>query len=59
MMQHSIDKELTEKGYSRAFIDQIVRGGLLSNYGQGAEIHGFVGECLQIICIIRKPMISG
>ncbi|ELT89696.1 hypothetical protein CAPTEDRAFT_193688 [Capitella teleta] len=42
-MKHSTYEEFKEHGYSNSFIEQLVRGGLRSNYGQNDDIQAFVG----------------
>ncbi|KAK3102245.1 hypothetical protein FSP39_009872 [Pinctada imbricata] len=42
-MKKSIKSVLKADGYSDRFIDEFVTGAMRTNYGQNADIHGFVG----------------
>jgi hypothetical protein len=44
MIKHSTKQEFRSQGFSDAFIEQLVRGGLRSNYGQSEIIQSFVGR---------------
>ncbi|XP_074659996.1 prenylcysteine oxidase 1-like [Tubulanus polymorphus] len=43
MTKHSIKDWLLKDGFHERFIDELVHGGLRVNYGQGTDIHAFVG----------------
>lgn len=44
MLGYSIAEEFSKQGFSQNFVNELVQGGLLSNYGQSTDVHAFVGK---------------
>lgn len=44
LTKKTIREVLKEDGFSDLFIDELVTAGMRVNYGQGADVHGFVGR---------------
>lgn len=43
LLEESIEDELLSLGYSKKIIDELVKTTLVVNYGQGTNVHSFVG----------------
>lgn len=42
---------LTKEGFSERLIDEVVKAGLMCNYGQGTNVHQFVGKLCYLLVI--------
>ena len=40
----SIVEDMTNLGFGERFLNELVQGGMRTNYGQGLSMHAFVGE---------------
>lgn len=48
LLNQTIDEAMQKAGFSQKFINEIVTPVMRVNYGQGANVNGFVGMCQEI-----------
>ena len=45
-----MQEDMSKWNLGERFINELVLGGLRTNYGQGLDVHSFVGEFLTVVC---------